>query len=105
MLQVLSILSECESTGDPSADAVWPQLDLVLADATTMFPSLRELHINSFYDTVPILPMSASFSNLSSLILNGTIFLPLGSSRPSSIPRHSWNLYGSSTIFCRTLKP
>ena len=72
MLQVLSILSECESTGDPSADAVWPQLDLVLADATTMFPSLRELHINSFYDAVPILPISASFSNLSSLILNGS---------------------------------
>ena len=72
MLQVLSILSECKSTGDPSADAVSPQLDLVLADATTMFPSLRELHINSFYDTVPILPMSASFSNLSSLILNGS---------------------------------
>ena len=51
-LEVLSILSERESTGNP-LDAVWPQLDLVLADATSMFPNLRELHINSFYDTVP----------------------------------------------------
>ena len=72
MLEVLSILSERESTGNP-LDAVWPQLDLVLADATTMFPNLRELHINSFYDTVPILPISASFSNLSRLILNGSL--------------------------------
>ncbi|KAF8344426.1 hypothetical protein F5887DRAFT_971120, partial [Amanita rubescens] len=72
-LEVLSILSEHESTGNPSVDsALWPQLDLVLADATTMFPNLQELHINSFYDTVPILPPSASFSNLSGLILNGS---------------------------------
>src|SRR6266550_5653510 len=70
-LEVLSILSERESTGNP-LDAVWPQLDLVLADATTMFPNLRELHINSFYDTVPILPLSASFSKLTMLILNGS---------------------------------
>ena len=70
-LDVLSILSEHESTGNP-LDAVWPQLDLVLADATTMFPNLRQLHINSFHDTVPILPLSASFSNLSRLILNGS---------------------------------
>jgi len=69
-LEVLSILSERESTGNP-LDAVWPQLDLVLADATMMFPHLRELHINSFYDTVPMLSLSASFSNLSRLILNG----------------------------------
>ena len=71
-LEVLSMLSERESTGNP-LDAVWPQLDLVLADATTMLPNLRELHINSFYDTVPILPLSASLSNLSRLILNGSL--------------------------------
>ncbi|KAF8346208.1 hypothetical protein F5887DRAFT_963142, partial [Amanita rubescens] len=70
-LEVLSILSERESTGNP-LDAVWPQLDFVLADATMMFPNLRELHINSFCDTVPILPLSASFTNLSRLILNGS---------------------------------
>ena len=70
-LDVLSILSEHESTGNP-LDAVWPQLDLVLADAAMMFPNLRELHINSFHDTVPIPPLSASFSNLCRLILNGS---------------------------------
>ena len=70
-LEVLSILSGSESTDNP-LDAVWPQLDLVLADTTTMFPNLRKLHINSFHDTVPILPLSASFSHLSRLILNGS---------------------------------
>jgi hypothetical protein len=71
-LEVLSILSERESTGNP-LDAVWPRLDLVLADAPTMCPNLRKLHINSFHDTVPMLPHSASFSNLSGLILNGSL--------------------------------
>ncbi len=93
-LEVLSILSERESTGNP-LDAVWPQLDLVLADATTMFPNLRELHINSS----PSLLCSFSMDR------SKTIFLPLGSSRPSSIARHSWNLYGSSTICGRIMKP
>ena len=71
-LEVLSILSELESTSNP-LDAVWPQLDLVLTDVTTMFPNLRKLHINSFHDTVPMLPISASFSNLTRLILNGSL--------------------------------
>ena len=77
-LKVLAILSERESTGNPS-DAVWPQLDLVLADANTMFPNLRKLHINSYHDAVPILPLSASFSNLSRLILNGSLEIDIPS--------------------------
>ena len=45
---------------------------MVLADATNTFPNLQTLHMNSFYDCVPILPLSASFSHLSTLILDGS---------------------------------
>ena len=45
---------------------------MVLADATNTFPNLQTLHMNSFYDCVPILPLSAFFSHLSTLILDGS---------------------------------
>ena len=66
-LEVFSALSEYEST-KPSA---WPRLDLVLVNASMMFPNLRELHMNSFYDALPMLPSSASFSQLTTLTLDG----------------------------------
>jgi hypothetical protein len=68
-LKVFSALSEYEST-KPSA---WPQLDLVLVNASKMFPNLRKLHMNSFHDTLPILPSFASFSQLTTLILDGSL--------------------------------
>jgi len=68
-LEVFSALSEYEST-KPSA---WPQLDLVLVNASTMFPNLRKLHMNSFHDTLPMLPSFASFSQLTTLILDGSL--------------------------------
>ena len=70
-LEILSILSECESS-DP-LDAVWPRLDLVLADADTKFPNLRKLSMNSFYDSIPMLPLSASFSFMTTLTLDGSL--------------------------------
>ncbi|KAF8348472.1 hypothetical protein F5887DRAFT_1280283 [Amanita rubescens] len=70
-LQVLSILSQNES--DYLLEPKWPRLDMVLADATNTFPNLQKLHMNSFYDCVPILLLSASFSHLSALVLDGSI--------------------------------
>ncbi|KAF8347372.1 hypothetical protein F5887DRAFT_1172457 [Amanita rubescens] len=64
-LEVLSILSESES--DYLLNPEWPRLDMVLADATNTFPNLQKLHMNSFYDCVPMLPPSSSFSHLKSL--------------------------------------
>ncbi|KAF8324522.1 hypothetical protein F5887DRAFT_926889 [Amanita rubescens] len=69
-LEVLSILTESES--NLMLYPEWPQLDMVLADATTIFPNLRKLHINTFHDCVPMLPLSASFSHLSTLVLDGS---------------------------------
>ena len=69
-LEVLSILSESES--DYLLNPIWPRLDMILADATNTFPNLQKLHMNSFYDCVPMLPLSASFSHLSTLVLNGS---------------------------------
>ncbi len=69
-LKILSVLSRHESP-EPLI-AIWPQLDLVLANTTTLFPNLRELCMNSFYDSVPMLPLSASFSHLSTLVLEGS---------------------------------
>jgi hypothetical protein len=69
-LEVLSILSESES--DSWLCPKWPQLDMVLADVTTIFPNLQKLHMNTFHDCVPMLPLSASFSHLSTLILDGS---------------------------------
>ena len=68
-LEVFSALSGYEST-KPCA---WPQLDLVLVNASTMFPNLRKLHMNSFHDALPILPSFASFSQLTTLILDGSL--------------------------------
>ena len=69
-LEVLSVLSETE------ANLRWtpkrPQLDMVLADATNKFPNLQKLQINSYYECVPMLPLSSSFSHLSTLILDGS---------------------------------
>ncbi|KAF8623591.1 hypothetical protein AX14_011920 [Amanita brunnescens Koide BX004] len=50
----------------------WQRLDEALADATNMFPNLQKLHMNSFFDSVPMLPLSASFSHLNTLVLDGT---------------------------------
>ena len=69
-LKVLSILSQTES--DYLLNPKWPRLDMVLADATNTFPNLQKLHMNSFYDSVPMLPFAASFSHLSTLVLNGS---------------------------------
>ncbi|KAF8343209.1 hypothetical protein F5887DRAFT_973818 [Amanita rubescens] len=68
-LKLLSILSDSEVL-DP-LDAVWPRLDLVLADAVAMFPNIQKLLMNIFYDSVPMLPLSASFPNLCTLVLDG----------------------------------
>ncbi len=70
-LEVFSILAECESQNP--LKSVWPRLDLVLVNASTMFPNLRKLHMNSFYDAVPMLPSSTSFSHLTTLILDGSL--------------------------------
>ena len=70
-LEILGVLLECESS-DP-LDAIWPRLDLVLADADTKFPNLRKLHMNSFYDSVPMLPLSASLSFMTTLVLDGSL--------------------------------
>jgi len=70
-LEVLSILSESESDY-MKLYPKWPQLDMVLADATTIFPNLQKLHLNTFHDCVPMLPLFASFSHLSTLILDGS---------------------------------
>ncbi|KAF8312056.1 hypothetical protein F5887DRAFT_1240689 [Amanita rubescens] len=69
-LTILSVLSMRESP--VRSIALWPQLDLVLTSATTLFPNLRHLFMNSFYDSVPMLPPSASFSHLSTLALEGS---------------------------------
>ena len=69
-LEVLSILSERE--WDHIHSPKGPRLDEALADATNMFPNLQKLHMNSFYDSVPMLPLSASFSHLNTLVLDGT---------------------------------
>jgi len=70
-LEVFSVLSECESQNP--LESAWPRLDLVLANASTMFPNLRKLHMNSFYDAMPMLPSSSSFSHLTTLILDGSL--------------------------------
>ena len=72
-LEVFSALSECESTNPLDSAGAWPRLDLVLVNASTMFPNLRRLHMNSFYDAVPMLPDSSSFSHLTTLILDGSL--------------------------------
>ena len=69
-LEVLSILSESES--NYTLTPIWPRLDMVLADATNKFPNLQKLHMNSFYDCLPVVPVSASFSHLSTLVLDGS---------------------------------
>jgi hypothetical protein len=68
-LEVFSALSEYEST-KPS---VWPRLDLVLVNASMMFPNLQKLYMNSFHDALPMLPSSASFAQLTTLILDGSL--------------------------------
>ena len=70
-LKLLSMLSDCEVLDLDPLDAVWPRLDLVLADAAAMFPNAQKLLMNIFYDSVPMLPLSASFPNLCSLVLDG----------------------------------
>jgi hypothetical protein len=70
-LKLLSILSDSEVL-DP-LDAIWPRLDLVLADAAAMFPNMQKLLMNIFYDSVPMLPLSASFPNLCTLVLDGAL--------------------------------
>jgi hypothetical protein len=81
-LEVLSVLSE-QGIEDLCESASWPQLSLVLVNASTMFPNLRKLHMNIFHDVVPRLPSSASFSHLTKLILDGS--LEQSSPRPSLI--------------------
>ena len=69
-LEVLSILLDSES--NYMLKPKWPRLDMVLADAANTFPDLQKLQMNSFYDCVPILPLSASFSHPSTLVLDGS---------------------------------
>lgn len=68
-LELLSVLSDSEVLGP--LDAISPRLDLVLADAAAMFPNMQKLLMNVFYDSVPMLPLSASFPNLCTLVLDG----------------------------------
>src|SRR6266576_505857 len=70
-LKLLSVLSDSE-VPDP-LDAVWPRLDLVLADTASMFPNMQKLLTNIFYDSVPMMPLSASFPNLCTLVLDGAL--------------------------------
>ena len=82
-LEVLSVLSE-QVLEDLGGNVVnWPQLSLVLVNASTMLPNLRKFHMNTYYDVVPRLPSSASFSHLTKLILEGSLEDP--SSRPELI--------------------
>ena len=69
-LEVLSILLDSES--NYMLKPKWPRLDMVLADDANTFPNLQKLQMNSFYDCVPILPLSASFSHPSTLVLDGS---------------------------------
>ena len=62
-LEVLSILLDSQS--NYMLKPKWP-------DAANTFPNLQKLHMNSFDDCVPILPHSASFSHLSTLVLDGS---------------------------------
>ena len=48
-----------------------------------MLPNLRKFHMNTYYDVVPRLPSSASFSHQTKLILEGSLEDP--SSRPELI--------------------
>lgn len=83
-LEVLSVLSE-QGLEDLCEAASWPQLSLVLVNASTMFPNLRKLHINIFHDVVPRLPSSDCSSS--------PVPAPR-SSRHFSIARRSWSRYG-----------
>ncbi|KAF8330622.1 hypothetical protein F5887DRAFT_1000098, partial [Amanita rubescens] len=76
-LEVLSVLSE-QGLEDLGEATIWPQLSLILVNASTMFPNLRKLHVNTFHDVVPRLPSTPSFSHLTKLIFDG----PLESSSP-----------------------
>ena len=70
-LEVLSVLSKRE--GD-SEEYELPRLDKVLSHAATQFPNVRKLHINSFYDSVPVPPLSSTpFTVLTTLILDGAL--------------------------------
>ena len=81
-LEVLSVLSE-QGLEDLCEAAIWPQLSLILVNASMMFPNLRKLHMNSYHDVVPRLLSSPSFSHLTKLILDGS--LEQHSSRPELI--------------------
>ena len=70
-LKLLSMLSDSDVL-DP-LDAVRPRLDLVLAEAAAMFPNVQKLLMNTFYDSVPMLPLSASLPNLCTLVLDGAV--------------------------------
>lgn len=69
-LEVLSVLSKREEEG---FEYELPRLDKVLSQAPTMFPKVRKLHINSFYDSVPVPPLSTPFTLLTTLILDGAL--------------------------------
>ena len=70
-LEVLSVLS-AQGIEDIAEYTLWPELCSVLENASTVFPNLRKLHVNTFQDAVPVLPPSASFSHLTKLILDGS---------------------------------
>ena len=69
-LEVLSVLLKRE--GDMTKREL-PRLDKVLSHAPTVFPRLEKLHINSFYDSVPMPPLSTPFDHLTTLILDGAL--------------------------------
>ena len=69
-LKLLSMLSDSEVFDRHPLD-IWPRLDLVLADAAAMFPNVQKLLMNVYYDSIPMLPLSASLPNLCTLVLDG----------------------------------
>jgi hypothetical protein len=71
-LEVLSVLSAQGIANITEFLTPEQLLRLALVNASTMFPNLRKLHMNTYHDALPRLPSSASFSHLTKLILDGS---------------------------------
>jgi len=73
-LKTLSVRVDEDSNGH--YHPVWPdilQLDKILGHTLERFPKLQTLAISSFYDCIPVLPTAISFSNLSTIVFDGSI--------------------------------
>ncbi|KAM6492068.1 hypothetical protein JOM56_011792 [Amanita muscaria] len=69
-LQRLSVQVKLEYFGDYTP--AWPQLDLVLEHAAENFPELQILSLSDFFECIPALHGTPPFSNLHTLILDGS---------------------------------